>query len=126
MAGGHRLVLGGRDWLGSGLGSPPVQPMCGHVVSRDRFAALLLDTVTPACSHVQVLLLYELGLRAADFQRLTESRPEIFQMGIVTMRRKLKYFQDTIGLRCLVASAPEKVSGHSGGTAVGALCRGPW
>ena len=47
-----------------------------------------------------MLLLHELGLRAADFQRLTESRPEIFQMGIVTMRRKLKFFQDTIGLRC--------------------------
>ena len=46
-----------------------------------------------------MLLLHSLGLRAAELQRLTESRPEIFQMGIVTMRRKLKFFQDTIGLR---------------------------
>jgi mTERF domain-containing protein len=45
-----------------------------------------------------VLLLYELGLRTSDFDRLAESRPEIFQMGIVTMRRKLKFLQDTIGL----------------------------
>jgi hypothetical protein len=52
-----------------------------------------------------VLLLHELGLRAADFQRLTESRPEIFQMGIVTMRRKLKFFQDAIGLRCAACCA---------------------
>ncbi len=48
---------------------------------------------------VQVLLLHDLGLRSADFQRLVDSRPEIFQMGIVTMRRKIKFFQDTIGLR---------------------------
>lgn len=47
----------------------------------------------------QVLLLHELGLRTSDFDRLAESRPEIFQMGIVTMRRKLKFLQDTIGLR---------------------------
>lgn len=46
-----------------------------------------------------MLLLYELGLRPSDFDRLAESRPEIFQMGIVTMRRKLKFLQDTIGLR---------------------------
>lgn len=49
---------------------------------------------------MQVLLLHDLGLRSADFQRLVDSRPEIFQMGIVTMRRKIKFFQDTIGLRC--------------------------
>lgn len=52
----------------------------------------------PSCCP-QVLLLYELGLRPSDFDRLAESRPEIFQMGIVTMRRKLKFLQDTIGLR---------------------------
>jgi hypothetical protein len=50
----------------------------------------------------QVLLLYELGMRAPDFQRLTASKRKIFQIGIVSMRRKLKFLQDTIGLRCVV------------------------
>jgi len=46
-----------------------------------------------------VLLLHDLGLRPADLQRLTETRSEIFQMGIVTMRRKLRFFQEALGLR---------------------------
>ncbi|KAI7840979.1 hypothetical protein COHA_005208 [Chlorella ohadii] len=64
----------------------------------DLFARLADECGLEDAWRPQVLLLYELGLRPSDFDRLAESRPEIFQMGIVTMRRKLKFLQDTIGL----------------------------
>lgn len=76
---------------------------CVHARGR-RQAALLVCVAAhapaPALASPQVLLLHELGLRGADFERLAETRVEIFQMGIVTMRRKLRFLQDAIGLTC--------------------------
>ncbi|KAI3432860.1 hypothetical protein D9Q98_010443 [Chlorella vulgaris] len=62
------------------------------------FAQLAQECTLEDAWRPQVLLLYELGMRASDFQRLTASKRKIFQIGIVSMRRKLKFLQDTIGL----------------------------
>lgn len=74
---------------------------------------------------MQVLLLHDLGLRSADFQRLVDSRPEIFQMGIVTMRRKLKFFQDTIGLRCGRPAGRHRAGSTHAGARNSPSCRSP-
>ncbi|KAL4446227.1 hypothetical protein ABPG77_003034 [Micractinium sp. CCAP 211/92] len=74
------------------------RPSGGRGGKEDVFQALASACDLEPAWRPQVLLLHDLGLRSADFQRLGDSRPEIFQMGIVTMRRKIKFFQDTIGL----------------------------
>jgi hypothetical protein len=43
-------------------------------------------------------LLCQLGLRQSELARLSESRPEVFQISAGTMRRKLAFLRETVGL----------------------------
>ena len=73
--------------------SPPNDGLSAEEFRHLVDACDLLDEWRP-----QVGLLAQLGLRTADFRRLVENRPEVFQTGEATMRRKLQFLRDAVGL----------------------------
>ena len=46
----------------------------------------------------QVGLLSQLGLNPAQFRRLVSTRPEVFKNTVETMRKKLQFLRDVVGL----------------------------
>eukprot|EP00887_Chlorella_sp_A99_P006820 scaffold2.g6820.t1 len=75
------------------------QPVRHGGLADDIFEGLALSCGLEDSWRPQVSLLYRLGLRAEHFRRLAASRPEVFQMGLSNMKRKLRFLRDVVGLK---------------------------
>ncbi|KAG7673774.1 hypothetical protein KSW81_006965 [Nannochloris sp. 'desiccata'] len=68
------------------------------VLSPEEFRRLADACELEESWRPQVGLLAQLGLKPADFTRLVDTRPELFQTGVATMRKKLQFLRDAVGL----------------------------
>lgn len=64
-----------------------------HGTARRRTEALYRWAAGRAA---QVSLYYQLGLSRTDFKRLLDQRPELFQLGVPTVRSKLKFLREEV------------------------------
>jgi mTERF domain-containing protein len=77
---------------------PPPQQALNDGLSPEDFRRLADACELEESWRPQVGLLAQLGLKPADFTRLVDTRPEVFQTGVATMRKKLQFLRDAVGL----------------------------
>ncbi|KFM24256.1 mTERF domain-containing protein 1, mitochondrial [Auxenochlorella protothecoides] len=67
-------------------------------LDEDTFMQLVGACGMPETWRPQVGLLYGLGIRAAGLRRIVQGRPATFKLRVATLKRKLAFLRDEVGL----------------------------